>query len=456
MKQKIEKHFRDLLDHPEPSTLPQPHRGLRLVLDVWPLLLRKIKEDNLPMMASALTYRMIFGLVPMVVLALLAFKGFVGMDKIEQTVVETTQKMFDVQAVQGAVDDDKADSREQITAAIHKACVAAGNVDLKSVGVTGILLLVWAAVSLIVTAEKIFNTIYRSPFGRPWLMRIPIYWAAMTLGPLFMAGSIYASQKCFAIAHDYVGDAVLVGPLLRLAGSLMSTAFIWMLLCILYKTLPSVRVGLRPAMIGAAAAALAIQILIYILLTFVFAKGKSPDPAKTALYGSLALLPVALLWTYISWFIVLAGLEVAWIVQSLGFLQSQANLNRARHAQELLAAESAMLMPAMVAVGQAFLSGKAVAEAQLCRTLHAPGDVVRPLMDKLVKAGFLHDVLGDDGNADGFRDWGLARPPERIQLEELMALLPVPNPEVPGVAVMKQSREAQINAVKGMTLADAL
>ena len=152
----------------------------------------------------------------------------------------------------------------------------------------------------------------------------------------------------------------------------------------------------------------------------------------------------------------LAGLEVAWVCQSLGFLREQAKLNRIRHAQELLASESAMLLPAMVAMGQAFRQGKAVAEANLCKILRAPGDVVRPLMDKLVKSGYLHDVLGDDGNADGFRDWSLARAPEQIQLEEVLTLLPVPNPEVPGVGVMRQSREAQINAMKGMTLADAL
>lgn len=454
MKQRIQQQIAEILSHPEPDKLPHPRRGVRLAMDIWPLLLRKINDDNLPMRASALTYRTIFAFVPMVFLALVAFKALVKMDAIQAKVTELSHKALGIEDVAGR--SGKNDLRVQVDEAIRNICAKAGSIELGGIGVMGSVLLLWAAVSLIVTAEKVFNKVYQSPVERPWHMRIFIYWSAMTLGPLFLVGSAYVTEQFFTLAHGYVGDAPLVSPLLKLCGSLMGMIFTWAILCALYKTLPSVRVGWRPAVIGALVAALGVELLKTALFVMVFAKGKSADPAKAALYGSLAILPIALFWTYIAWFIVLVGLEVAWICQSLGFLQAQASLNRARHAQELLAAESAMLLPAMAAVGQAFRLGKPVAEAQLCRTLHAPGSVVRPLMDKLVKAGFLHDVLGEDGNADGFRDWGLARAPEQIALEDLLDLLPVPNPEVPGTGIMMRSRAAQINAVKGMTLADTI
>jgi len=454
MKQKIQQFSKDLLAHPEPEKLPLPHRGLRTVIDIWPLLSRKLQEDNLPLRASALTYRTIFAFVPMVFLALFAFKAMVKMETIQAKVTEITHKALGLDAAAAAGDQE--DLRTQVDKAIQNICTTAGSIELGGIGVMGAVLLLWAAISLIVTAERVFNKIYQSPVERPWHMRIFIYWSAMTLGPLFMAGSVYATEQFFSKAQLYAGDIAGVSSLLRLAGSLVGTVFTWAILCTLYKTLPSVRVGWRPAMIGAGVAALGVELMKYALFAMVFAKGKGVDPAKQAVYGTLALLPIALFWTYISWLIVIVGLEVSWVVQSLGFLKAQAATNRARHVQELLAAESAMLLPAMVAVGHAFQDGKSVAEAQLCRTLHAPGSVVRPLMDKLVKAGFLHDVLGEDGNADGFRDWGLARAPQQIKLDDLLALLPVPNPDVPGLSMMKQSREAQINAVKGMTLADAL
>lgn len=453
MKQKIQKFTQDLIAHPEPEKLSLPRRSLRTVIDIWPLLSRKLQDDNLPMRASALTYRTIFAFVPMVFLALFAFKAMVKMEAIQAKVTEVSHKMLGIDA---ATAGDTDDLRIQVDQAISKICATAGSIELGGIGIMGTILLLWAAVSLIVTAEKVFNKVYQSPIERPWHMRVFIYWSAMTLGPLFMAGSLYATEQFFSQAQAYAGDIPGVSALLRLAGSLVGTVFTWAILCALYKTLPSVRVGWRPAMLGAGVAALGVELMKYALFAMVFAQGKGADPAKKAIYGTLALLPIALFWTYISWLIVLVGLEVAWISQSLGYLKSQAAMNRDRHTQELLAAESAMLLPAMVAIGHAFQDGKAVAEAQLCRTLHAPGSVVRPLMDKLVKAGFLHDVLGDDGNADGFRDWGLARSPQQIRLDDLLALLPVPNPDVPGVAMMKQSREAQINAVKGMTLAHAL
>src|SRR5262249_49137768 len=162
---------------------------------------------------------------------------------------------------------------DQVDEIIQKVCTNAGSVELKSVGIMGFVLLLWAAVSLIVTTEKIFNGIYRAPAGRPWRLRIPIYFTAMVAGPACVARSLLAT------AHDDVGDMPLLGPLLRLAGSLMATAVTWGLLFALYKTLPSARVATRPALLGSLVAALGVEILKALLFLLVFVKGKSAGDA---------------------------------------------------------------------------------------------------------------------------------------------------------------------------------
>ncbi len=553
MKQRIQQHFRTLLDHPAPETLPQPHRGLRTAIDIWPLLLRKIKEDNLPMRASALTYRTIFGLIPMLVLGLIVFKSIVTMPKIEAAVKTQVKSILDIQEpdeladkiiktagsgggaaevkarrdalvahaeeiirIENAIknsgendiekeksrqapqilalakkileleknpentsesamarrdtvvelakkiekvvkNDDDEEFRDKVNSGIQIACKNAGSVELQSVGVVGFIVLVWAAVSLIVAVEKSFNAIYRSPFERGWFWRITIYWTALTLGPLLLAGGVYFGQKFFSMANDVAGDMVGIGPILRFTGSLLSTFTTWILFFLIYKMVPSTKVGLRPAAIGAAVAALAVELLKYLLYLIFIAKGGGISSSKTVLYGAMAALPVALFWAYISWFILLGGLEVAWICQSIAMLRAQAELRRFRHAHELDHAEASLLLPAMVLAGQAFRNGKPVAEAQLCRDLRTPGDVVRPMMERLVKAGFLHDVLGDDGsNEDGYRDWTLSMPPEKIGLDALLAMSPIPHPMLPAAAVMRQSRDAQLAAFKGVVLSDVL
>ena len=42
-------------------------------------------------------------------------------------------------------------------------------------------------IGLMVTIERSFNTITNAPEGRPWLLRITIYWTVLSISPLAMA-----------------------------------------------------------------------------------------------------------------------------------------------------------------------------------------------------------------------------------------------------------------------------
>ena len=78
----------------------------------------------------------------------------------------------------------------------------------------------------------------------------------------------------------------------------------WLLLLMAYMQMPTARVYVKPAALGAAVAAIAWESSKSGLFWFV----REMTDGQTAIYGSLAILPVALLWIYITWFIVLFGL----------------------------------------------------------------------------------------------------------------------------------------------------
>ena len=87
--------------------------------------------------------------------------------------------------------------RAKIDELIGGLAEGATSINIGSIGVVGMLLLIWAAVGLIVTVEKTFNVIFRAPEGRPWHVRIPIYWAIITLGPVLTTGTCStASTSC--------------------------------------------------------------------------------------------------------------------------------------------------------------------------------------------------------------------------------------------------------------------
>ena len=57
-------------------------------------------------------------------------------------------------------------------------------------GAGGLALLLVTALALILTIDRTLNRIWRVRRPRPLGQRVPIYWAAITLGPLVLGASL--------------------------------------------------------------------------------------------------------------------------------------------------------------------------------------------------------------------------------------------------------------------------
>ena len=86
----------------------------------------------------------------------------------------------------------------------------------------------------------------------------------------------------------------------------------WLGLLFLYRMVPTSKVDLRPAMIGA------------FLATVLLSVGKgtlglyfSHAMSLRHMYGSLGLVPVFMFWLYLMWLIILLGLQVTAILQQV-------------------------------------------------------------------------------------------------------------------------------------------
>ena len=190
-----------------------PHFAPRLVAracyDLVRHCARELKHDSADQMAAALTYRTIFSLIPMLVLGVVAFKSVGGFEKAG---TQVQGKIFDYlglsnisyeDKVKGAatapapsVDTEgKAELREGIKKRLSELTDKAAGVSFAGIGAVGLILLIWAALGLAVSLEGSFNRIYNAPRGRPWHLRVAIYWAAITLGPVLLFVSLYLADK---------------------------------------------------------------------------------------------------------------------------------------------------------------------------------------------------------------------------------------------------------------------
>ena len=64
------------------------------------------------------------------------------------------------------------------------------NTQSSTLGVAGMMLLVFVAIRMLANIEETFNDIWGVTRGRNWLARIVLYWTTITLGPLLLAGAL--------------------------------------------------------------------------------------------------------------------------------------------------------------------------------------------------------------------------------------------------------------------------
>jgi membrane protein len=248
-------------------------------------MLQRFLDDRCPQAAGALAYTTLFALVPLITAVLGILSAFPAFAEWQDKI---TQYMFD-NFVPSAGDTIKTYFTE-FTANAGKATAI------------GILVLLFSVISLMMSIEDAFNRIWRVPTGRPLTSRLLMYWAVLTAGPILMVGALAISSYVLALPMlAEAGESFQVKE--RLLG-LLPFVIQWFTWTAIYVLVPNCRVRVRHAVIGALVAAIGFELA---KRGFVLYVGKSYNQV----YGALAILPMFIVWIYLSWIIVLAGASIA-------------------------------------------------------------------------------------------------------------------------------------------------
>lgn len=168
----------------------------------------------------------------------------------------------------------------------------------------GLVFLLITTLTLLATIEDAFNRIWKVKSGRPMGQRILVYWAMLTLGPIMIAISLSVSSYLLSLSILQGQDVVLSlkSQLLR------SLPFILELLSFVffYYSVPNCEVRFKHAFIGGFVA-----VVLFELAKFGFTQYLGNFNSYQRIYGTLAILPVFLIWIYLSWLVVLIGAYIA-------------------------------------------------------------------------------------------------------------------------------------------------
>ena len=350
-------------------------------------VLRALLAEDLRLRALALTTITLFAMVPALVVAFSFLQAFAGMEELWRR----AQDFLIANLAVGA--------RASVVPYLERFV---NNAHATGAGVVGAVLLVVSAVGLLQQVEKALNDLWAVRRKRPVVQRALIYWATLTLGPVLLAASL-------AIAHQvelHLGAGS--GRAMARSVSLALTSFFF---TVLYVIVPFTRVRRGAALAGGVLAAVSLE-LAKGLYAWVVARFFH----YSAIYGSLAAVPIFLIWLQISWTILLFGARVAFVVQHARQLVRAHEAERTPMGRELLAAR------ALLAVARAFHAGKRPPDPDdVARQLEVMDEPVRDALSQLRVGGLVVDAAGG----------GLlpARPLDQITLADVRRVLSGGSPQ---------------------------
>jgi len=356
------------------------------------LILRNFWFDNCLLRCSALAFTTILSLVPFLAIAFALLKGFGVQNQVEPLLLEQLS----------------GGSQEVVEGIIRYI----NNTNMRTMGVFGFLTLLITAIMLLDNVEDAFNSIWGVKATRPFRRKFSDYLSILISGPilLFTALSVTTfleSQAVFKwlVKTSYVGDLLIY--LLQL----IPYVVIWMALTLLYLLIPNTAVKFRSALVGAVVAGTCWQIAQWWYIHFQVGVAK-----YNAIYGTMAVLPIFMIWIYVSWLIVLFGVEIVYAHQNIRSLRREIRAGAISHrTRELLS------LAILVDIVEAFVDGTSGwTAAGLEDELDLSERVLLDVVDSLVAAGFLVATVGP---TTVYRP---AREPDMITVAEILAAMRQP------------------------------
>jgi membrane protein len=234
-----------------------------------------MKQAQLPLVASSLAYTTILSVIPLLAVSFALFQAFGGQETLNKTLTP-----YILSNLAEGVSDEVVEKLESFIANAHGSAIGLG----------GLIGLIFTSMSMLFSIEKAINRVWHAPMTRSLFQRVSSYWLFITLGPLALA---------VAVGFMTTSQIPLSSLFPSGTGAFLMTA---LGLSAIYKFVPHTQVSKRCAMIAGV-----VTSAVFILAQNSFRIYTARAVSYNKIYGSLAAIPVMLLWVYIVWMIVLSG-----------------------------------------------------------------------------------------------------------------------------------------------------
>ncbi|MFA9461872.1 YhjD/YihY/BrkB family envelope integrity protein [Thiohalorhabdus sp. Cl-TMA] len=368
----------------------RPRRAAVRVLRLLHVLGREVVwEGRIPDQATSLVYTTLLALVPLLAVGFSVLKGFGLHTEVYPLLAGAFEPLGEAgtrmaERLMGFVED----------------------VNVGVLGAVGVVFLLYTAISLAQKIEDALNELWAVRRLRGYVQRIVGYLSIITVGPLLAVGSLALSAS--VLGSERVQALIAIGPLgavITFFLTILPYLLVILAFTFVYLIIPNARVEVKAAFIGGLVAG-----VLWETVGWIFGAMAVGSTRYSAVYSSLAILVVFMIWVFQSWLILLFGARLAFYVQHPESLRRSGSTRISARLAERLA----LLM--MARIVRDYLQGERLpwTSDQLAEWMEVPVQVVERIAEDLRKAGLL---LATGGEPPGLVP---GRSPERIPMRELM------------------------------------
>jgi membrane protein len=421
--QKLQRQAQALVDdqHVAVAEATRVH-PVRRFLHFWVMVGRSYVRNRCPVRASALAYSSLLAMIPMLALVLsvttsiLKAQGEKPIRAFVDRMVETITPSAIANNAGDAPDDAglakaRAEAQQARDEAVKKINEFIDRAQTGTIGATGAIALLLVAVSMLARIEATFNDIWGVARGRSWYMRVVLYWAAITLGPVALISALgltttaQLGKLTKATGLGFILDHPVVNGLIGHAFPIfmLSLAF-----AMVYLLLPNTRVRFSAAVVGGLTAGLLWHLNNKLSVVFV-----SRITSNNAIYGSLGVVPVFMIGMYFGWLILLFGAQVAYAYQNRqAYLQERLAEGVNQRGREFVA------LRVLTQLARSFHRGeKPPTLTRLTARTGIPTRLASQILQLLVQSRLVVEV------ADRETGYTPARPLDQITVQDLLTAL---------------------------------
>ena len=252
-------------------------------------VLRRFEADRCREQAGSLTYTTLFAVVPMLTVFLVIISSIKALEPARQQLQQLIYSNF----------------LPKTTIAFDKALNAFTDKS-SNLTIIGILFLFVTTVMMLTSIETVFNRIWRVRETRGGIIGLMRYWTIISLGPILLGSAFVISSTMASLnvlSNNFAGYELNGAFVLWLISFCLTVVGFF----ILNWTIPNRSVPIKSALIAGLFSA-----VVFELLKNLFGFIMSNFTSYEVVYGAFAAIPIFLLWIFLSWNIVLIGVEISY------------------------------------------------------------------------------------------------------------------------------------------------